>query len=277
MRISSARCSSSSSSGGADAAYRVALQQVPAASTSRCRRRSPPESASSTGGTGRSAARRPRGRAGTPTRSRARVRLSWAATRPGGGAPLAGEGGKTAALRLVCDQQQSFVLGELLESPGHRLLVLACEQVIVRCCRVAGLVEAVAVAPLAGIVAPHRCHQVARRADRVRLEHAVFDAVLVLQNPRQGLLHEVFSVGMVRDPSPDHPPQDRQQTVDIHAHCECALPGPPSTEPHPRYSPVPLPAPRTPSRERMTRMPGTSALISDAGLVMGPGGRALQW
>lgn len=139
---------------------------------------------------------------------------------------MAGEGGEALTFRLMGEQQLALVLRELLQRPAHRLLVLAGQQVLVRCSDVAGVVESVAVAPLSGVVSPHRRHQVARCADRVRLEHAVLDAVLVLQHPGQRLLHEILRVGVVRDASPDHPPQDRQQGVDVHAPCQWPSPDP---------------------------------------------------
>ena len=70
------------SSGSLSRAHRSHSSRCRAASTSRCRRRSPPDSANSTGrhrsvgGSARSRASR------YSTRSRARVRLSWAATAP---------------------------------------------------------------------------------------------------------------------------------------------------------------------------------------------------
>ena len=139
------------------------------------------------------------------------------------GSPLPGERGKAFTVRLVGQQQMPLLLGELLEGTGHRRLVLAGQQLLLRCFSAGRSVQAVPVAPLAGVVAPHRRHQVARRADRVRLEHAVLDAILMLEHPGQRLLHEVLSVGIVGDPRTDHSPQDRQQRVEVHRHCACAL------------------------------------------------------
>ena len=120
-------CCSSSSRGGLRSisgwlsrAHRSHSSRWRPASTSRCRRRSPPDRASRTG-RHRSVGGSMWSRASRySTRSRARVRFSWAATAPGGGAQLAGQRSGVLPGHLVGEQRLALALGQAGEGLGRR-------------------------------------------------------------------------------------------------------------------------------------------------------------
>ena len=168
-------------------------------------------------GTGRSAARRARRASRYSTRSRARVRLSCAATAPGGRArarrPATGCPARRPRGRAGSSRSRSREPGQRLRRPRRAPP------------RRAGPRPARAAAAGrrrgAGCGGARSCSRhieaidVARRDDRVRLEHPGLDPVGGGQHPDQRLLHEVLGGGVVADPRADDPPDHRDQGGDV--------------------------------------------------------------
>ena len=150
----------------------------------RWRRRSALDRASSTGrhrsvgGSARSRARR------YSTRSRARVRLSWAATAPAV-LPASSARDRVAwPLDLVGQQDLPLPVGQPPERLGDGGLLLGGDDDVLGLVRLARVVHAVPVAGVPVLAPPHGRHDVARRGDGVRLDHPRLDAVLAPSSTR---------------------------------------------------------------------------------------------
>ena len=95
-----------------------------------------------------------------------------------------------------------LVDGGLLLGGDHDLLGLV---------GLARVVRAMAVPGLPILAAPHRGHDVADGGNRIRLDHLGVDALLRLEHPDQGLLHQVLRRGVLPHPCTDDPAQHRDQ------------------------------------------------------------------
>ena len=171
MRTSSSRGGPRSISGRLSRAHRSHSSRWRPASTSRCRRRSPPDRASRTGrhrsvgGSAWSSASR------YSTRSRARVRLSCAATAP------AVEPSSAARERVSCPATSwaSSVSRSRSRQPaeglGHRRPLLLGQQALVRGSDGRRSTTRCWLRRCRSCSRHRSTHDVARRHDRVRLEH----------------------------------------------------------------------------------------------------------
>ena len=150
------------------------------------------------------------------TRSRARVRCSWAATAPGDEPVSVGQRAGVLARRprgrrAWPGRPRAGGTAPRRRPPAPRPASSSSSGAARR----PQVDHPVLVAPVAVGLLPERGDHVARSDDGVGLEHARLDPVDGGEHPRQGLLDEVVRRGRVRHPGADDPPHHRDQGGDV--------------------------------------------------------------
>ena len=111
-------------------------------------------------------------------------------------------------------QRLPLPVGQARERLGDGGLLLAREQVIAGSLGRPEVDHAVLI-PVPGLLGPHRGDEIARRDDRVRLQHARLDPTGSSEDPGQGLLYEVVCRRRITNPGRDDAPHHRDERSDV--------------------------------------------------------------
>jgi hypothetical protein len=129
--------------------------------------------------------------------------------RAGSRAELGGQGGGVGALDLIGDQSAAVPGRQVSQCLGDRAGLLLTQRPLLRPVRLDELHQAVAVAGLGEAATKEGDGDVAGQHHRERRQGAVVEAWPGLQEPGEGLLHQVVDNLRVPDPGGHHPPDER--------------------------------------------------------------------